>query len=139
MNFNITKQKLSLAEASAYITTVVDLSFDPDGNYLPIFSRVANQLVFLENYTDFVFKEDFELNYSEFCDLDPLSVVLEHDIALTQYQYILDSIKDEIEHRKDKKNEMFSEFMSMITDKVKDLDLEALAPTLGVESDEKNK
>lgn len=139
MNFKITKQKLSLAEASAYITTVVDLSFDPDGNYLPIFSRVANQLVFLENYTDFVFKEDFEQNYSEFCDIDPLSVVLEHGIALTQYQNILESIKDEIENRKNKKNEMLSEFMSVISDKIKDLDLETLTPNLGAQSDEEDK
>ena len=103
-NFKFIKSKLSLDEATDFISQVVRsyFNFDEDGNivgYTPYFGELTLDIMFLKYYTDYKFSEDPNEDYVNICNLD-FYEYCEH-FSYAQFEKIVDAINLEVEAKRE--------------------------------------
>lgn len=104
MNFEITRNKLTLKDAIGFIERIVSSYFikDENGNltYEPYSGMLGEKTAFLEYYTNYQFSDDTDKDYAFICSLDINDYKPFDRNMYTQYYELIKAAREKVEYRK---------------------------------------
>ena len=103
MNFEITRNKLTLKDAIGFIERIVSSYFieDENGNltYEPYSGMLGVKTAFLEYYTDYEFSNDMDKDYEFICSLDIGDYEFLDRNTYIQYCELMEAAKKKVKYK----------------------------------------
>ena len=104
MNFEITRNKLTLKDAIGFIERIVSSYFTEDENgnltYEPYSGMLGVKTAFLEYYTDYEFSDDMDKDYEFICSLDIGDYGFLDRNTYIQYCELMEAAKKKVKYKK---------------------------------------
>lgn len=104
MNFEITRNKLTIKDAIGFIERIVSSYFieDENGNltYEPYSGMLGAKTAFLEYYTDYEFSNDMDKDYEFICSLDIGDYEFLDRNTYIQYCELMEAAKKKVKYKK---------------------------------------
>ena len=104
MNFEITRNKLTIKDAIGFIERIVSSYFTEDENgnltYEPYSGMLGEKTAFLEYYTDYEFSDDMDKDYEFICSLDIGDYGFLDRNTYIQYCELMEAAKKKVKYKK---------------------------------------
>ena len=104
MNFEITRNKLTIKDAIGFIERIVSSYFTEDENgnltYEPYSGMLGEKTAFLEYYTDYEFSDDMDKDYEFICSLDSGDYGFLDRNTYIQYCELMEAAKKKVKYKK---------------------------------------
>ena len=131
MNFEITRNKLTLKDAIGFIERIVSSYFTEDENgnltYEPYSGMLGEKTAFLEYYTDYEFSDDMDKDYEFICSLDIGDYGFLDRNTYIQYCELMEAAKKKVKYKKQvllkEQTDGIYQLLITLSDKVRELNV----------------
>ena len=131
MNFEITRNKLTIKDAIGFIERIVSSYFTEDENgnltYEPYSGMLGEKTAFLEYYTDYEFSDDMDKDYEFICSLDIGDYGFLDRNTYIQYCELMEAAKKKVKYKKQvllkEQTDGIYQLLITLSDKVRELNV----------------
>ena len=131
MNFEITRNKLTIKDAIGFIERIVSSYFTEDENgnltYEPYSGMLGEKTAFLEYYTDYEFSDDMDKDYEFICSLDIGDYGFIDRNTYIQYCELMKAAKKKVKYKKQallkEQTDGIYQLLITLSDKVRELNV----------------